>query len=92
MAARFSQAQFGKQYNQTIGIDFFLKRIVLPGKYFGLLMHIGLCPREVFVWPNKKGGFYIGWMSRAGGYVRSLINKHQIKLPLLTSTCIDTNR
>ena len=31
MSARFSQDQFGKQYNQTIGIDFFMKRIVLPG-------------------------------------------------------------
>lgn len=31
IATRYSQEQFGKQYKQTIGIDFFLKRIVLPG-------------------------------------------------------------
>lgn len=31
LATRYSQEQFGKQYKQTIGLDFFLKRIVLPG-------------------------------------------------------------
>lgn len=31
LATRYSQEQFGKQYKQTIGIDFFLKRIVLSG-------------------------------------------------------------
>ncbi|XP_069782104.1 ras-related protein Rab-28 isoform X6 [Narcine bancroftii] len=28
---RFAQEAFGKQYKQTIGLDFFLKRISLPG-------------------------------------------------------------
>ncbi|XP_049323740.1 ras-related protein Rab-28 isoform X3 [Astyanax mexicanus] len=31
LATRFSQEAFGKQYKQTIGLDFFLKRITLPG-------------------------------------------------------------
>lgn len=31
IATRYSQEQFGKQYKQTVGLDFFLKRIVLPG-------------------------------------------------------------
>jgi len=29
LSTRFSQANFGKQYKQTIGVDFFLKRIVI---------------------------------------------------------------
>uniref|UniRef100_A0A8B9F1Z7 Ras-related protein Rab-28 n=1 Tax=Amazona collaria TaxID=241587 RepID=A0A8B9F1Z7_9PSIT len=32
LATRFAQETFGKQYRQTIGLDFFLKRIILPGK------------------------------------------------------------
>ncbi|MEE6462487.1 hypothetical protein FKM82_001609 [Ascaphus truei] len=28
---RFAQESFGKQYKQTVGLDFFLKRITLPG-------------------------------------------------------------
>uniref|UniRef100_A0A8C0VLR5 Ras-related protein Rab-28 n=1 Tax=Cyanistes caeruleus TaxID=156563 RepID=A0A8C0VLR5_CYACU len=31
LATRFAQETFGKQYKQTIGLDFFLKRILLPG-------------------------------------------------------------
>ncbi|XP_019725652.1 ras-related protein Rab-28 isoform X2 [Hippocampus comes] len=31
LATRFAQEAFGKQYKQTIGLDFFLKRISLPG-------------------------------------------------------------
>eukprot|EP00731_Ephydatia_muelleri_P020807 Em0013g534a len=31
LAQRFTQNQFGRAYQQTVGIDFFLKRIVLPG-------------------------------------------------------------
>ncbi|XP_058877139.1 ras-related protein Rab-28-like [Acipenser ruthenus] len=31
LAMRFAQESFGKQYKQTIGLDFFLKRISLPG-------------------------------------------------------------
>lgn len=30
LISRYSQDQFSRQYNQTIGIDFFLKRIVFP--------------------------------------------------------------
>lgn len=32
LATRFAQEAFGKQYKQTIGLDFFLKRITLPGE------------------------------------------------------------
>ncbi|KAM3849209.1 ras-related protein Rab-28 isoform 2-T2 [Diretmus argenteus] len=31
LATRFAQEAFGKQYKQTIGLDFFLRRISLPG-------------------------------------------------------------
>ncbi|XP_041706012.1 ras-related protein Rab-28-like isoform X2 [Coregonus clupeaformis] len=31
LATRFAQEAFGKQYKQTIGLDFFLKRITFPG-------------------------------------------------------------
>lgn len=31
ISTRYSQDQFDRQYNQTLGIDFFMKRIVLPG-------------------------------------------------------------
>ncbi|EMP39939.1 Ras-related protein Rab-28 [Chelonia mydas] len=31
LATRFAQEAFGKQYRQTVGLDFFLKRITLPG-------------------------------------------------------------
>ncbi|XP_052010597.1 ras-related protein Rab-28 isoform X1 [Xyrauchen texanus] len=31
LATRIAQEAFGKQYKQTIGLDFFLKRITLPG-------------------------------------------------------------
>ncbi|KAM9382102.1 ras-related protein Rab-28 isoform 1-T1 [Phaethornis superciliosus] len=31
LATRFAQETFGKQYKQTLGLDFFLKRIMLPG-------------------------------------------------------------
>ncbi|XP_023930805.1 ras-related protein Rab-28-like [Lingula anatina] len=31
LTTRYAQEQFGKQYKQTVGIDFFLRRIVLPG-------------------------------------------------------------
>ncbi|XP_035674505.1 ras-related protein Rab-28-like [Branchiostoma floridae] len=31
LAVRYSQENFGKQYKQTVGLDFFLRRIVLPG-------------------------------------------------------------
>uniref|UniRef100_A0A6I8P8A2 RAB28, member RAS onco family n=1 Tax=Ornithorhynchus anatinus TaxID=9258 RepID=A0A6I8P8A2_ORNAN len=30
LAIRFAQEAFGKQYKQTVGLDFFLKRITLP--------------------------------------------------------------
>ena len=31
IATRFSQNHFGKTYQQTMGLDFFLKTITLPG-------------------------------------------------------------
>ncbi len=32
LATRFSQNHFGKHYQQTIGLDFFLKRLTMPGR------------------------------------------------------------
>ena len=37
VATRFSQSRFEKSYQQTLGVDFFLKRVNLPGIAF---MHI----------------------------------------------------
>jgi Ras-related protein Rab-28 len=31
ISTRYSQDQFDRQYNQTLGIDFFMKRLTLPG-------------------------------------------------------------
>eukprot|EP00116_Pleurobrachia_bachei_P011200 sb/3471462/ len=31
IASRYAQSSFGKEYKQTLGVDFFLKRIILPG-------------------------------------------------------------
>ena len=31
---RFSQNHFGRSYQQTIGLDFFMKRITIPGSTF----------------------------------------------------------
>ena len=31
IASRFVKDNFAKQYKQTIGLDFFLKKVVLPG-------------------------------------------------------------
>nr|XP_033804956.1 ras-related protein Rab-28 isoform X2 [Geotrypetes seraphini] len=31
VAMRFAQEAFGKQYKQTVGLDFFMRRIMLPG-------------------------------------------------------------
>ncbi len=46
---RYSQDQFKKQYNQTLGIDFFMKRIVLPGSTNVMLQiyDIGQLPVEL---------------------------------------------
>ena len=32
IATRFAQDDFSRSYKQTIGLDFFVKRIVLPGE------------------------------------------------------------
>lgn len=37
LATRYSQEQFGKQYQQTVGLDFFLKRVCI-----GESMHVSL--------------------------------------------------
>ncbi|XP_014668105.1 PREDICTED: ras-related protein Rab-28-like, partial [Priapulus caudatus] len=31
IATRYTQEQFGREYKQTIGLDFFLRRIIVPG-------------------------------------------------------------
>lgn len=33
IATRFSQNHFGRAYHQTIGLDFFMKRITMPSKH-----------------------------------------------------------
>lgn len=30
---RFSQNHFGKAYQQTMGLDFFMKRLTMPGRH-----------------------------------------------------------
>ena len=35
IAMRFTEDQFGMQYKQTIGLDFFMKRLILPGDVRG---------------------------------------------------------
>lgn len=32
IATRYSQNHFDKSYQQTLGVDFFLQRLVLPGE------------------------------------------------------------
>lgn len=39
ITTRFSQNHFGKTYQQTVGLDFFMKRLTMPG---GSLMYIRL--------------------------------------------------
>ena len=33
ITTRFSQNHFGKTYQQTLGLDFFMKRLTMPGLY-----------------------------------------------------------
>lgn len=33
ISLRFTSDQFTNQYKQTIGVDFFLKRLILPGEH-----------------------------------------------------------
>jgi Ras-related protein Rab-28 len=33
IATRFSEEKFSQNYKQTVGVDFFMKRIDLPRKY-----------------------------------------------------------
>jgi len=35
IAMRFTDDHFAQQYKQTIGLDFFIKRLVLPGEVCG---------------------------------------------------------
>ena len=35
IAMRFTDDHFAQQYKQTIGLDFFIKRLVLPGEVRG---------------------------------------------------------
>jgi Ras-related protein Rab-28 len=41
IAHRFTEDNFTNQYKQTIGVDFFLKRLILPGQCFALTLLIG---------------------------------------------------
>ncbi len=46
---RFSQNHFGKMYQQTIGLDFFMKRITLPGKKILMAVKFSLAMEPVNV-------------------------------------------
>lgn len=51
IATRFSQNHFGKNYQQTVGLDFFMKRITLPGQELGLhAVAAAECPRVLCLW------------------------------------------
>ena len=39
---RLAQEQFGKAYKQTLGLDFFLKRLTLPGKVLIISSILGI--------------------------------------------------
>ena len=43
---RLAQEQFGKAYKQTLGLDFFLKRLTLPGKVLKAVYHVSDWPRQ----------------------------------------------
>ena len=38
IATRFSQDSFAQQYKQTVGVDFFMRKLTLPGKEIALQM------------------------------------------------------
>ena len=40
IALRFSQDNFGKSYNQTIGVDFFLKRMTFASTVLAVVSHL----------------------------------------------------
>jgi Ras-related protein Rab-28 len=44
---RFCEDYFARQYKQTIGVDFFIKRVVLPGIS-------SLLEERMFSWGNNK--------------------------------------
>lgn len=46
IATRFSQNHFGKTYQQTVGLDFFLKRITLPGEQSAAYAHTNYIERH----------------------------------------------
>lgn len=48
IATRFAQDNFSQAYKQTIGLDFFVKRIVLPGEaLFSLHSTSGHCTAKL---------------------------------------------
>uniref|UniRef100_A0AAQ4QST9 Uncharacterized protein n=1 Tax=Gasterosteus aculeatus aculeatus TaxID=481459 RepID=A0AAQ4QST9_GASAC len=55
LVTRFAQEAFGKQYKQTIGLDFFLKRISLPGRVTGCVSATwASLPQNTYSWRNIK--------------------------------------
>ncbi len=49
LCSRFAQDNFGRQYMQTIGLDFFSRRITLPGNVNVLLQ---VCRYQI--WYNNR--------------------------------------
>jgi GTPase SAR1 family protein len=58
---RFASDTFGKTYKQTIGVDFFMKRIELPGPVVTLLQcwDIGGQVSRVLIHELRLLGYYI---------------------------------
>ena len=48
IANRFTDDHFAQQYKQTIGVDFFIKRLALPGDVRGHTTHERLIPSNTF--------------------------------------------
>lgn len=48
LATRISQSSFGDKYEETIGVDFYLSRLELPGKIYGHVMHNKRCNALVY--------------------------------------------
>ena len=49
ICVRYSQENFDKAYKQTLGLDFFLGRIVLPGSYMDEACKPKTCDRCMLI-------------------------------------------
>ena len=61
VALRFTEDYFATQYKQTIGLDFFMKRLVLPGQLpprsGAPCLTVSVCCvyQAIYTWPCKCG-------------------------------------